>query len=115
MAAIVIKPTLTLWNTDISWLLMMAETTAVHVNRPALVTAALITCMFIEKPTFNRLFSAVRSQWIVIFMWGSIWGVILILGLFPPHRQRGPVMFVVYRRAVHHSFSILSSVLLISR
>ena len=115
MVAIEIKITLTLWDTNISWLLTMAETTAVHVNRPALVTAALITCMLIEKPTFDGLFSTVRSQWIIIFMWGSIRGVILILVLLPSHRWRSPVMLVVYRRAVHHSFSILSSALLISR
>ena len=113
MVAIAIKSTLTLWDTNISWLLTMAETTAVHVNRSALVTAALI--LLIEKPTFDGLFSTVRSQWIIIFMWGSIRGVILILVLLPPHRWRGPVMFVLYRRTVQHSFSILSSALLISR
>lgn len=91
MVTIVIKPTFTLWDTDISLLLVMAEIIAVHVSRPVLVTASSI--LLVVKPTFNRLLSTMRSQEVIIFTWGSIRGVILILVLLP-HRGRSPVMFM---------------------
>lgn len=91
MVTIVIKPTFTLWDTDISLLLVMAKIIAVHVSRPVLVTASSI--LLVVKPTFNRLLSTMRSQEVIIFTWGSILDVILILVLLP-HRGRSPVMFM---------------------
>ena len=98
MVTIAIKPTLMMWDTDISLFFMMAEITAVHVSWPVLVAASLI--LLAVKPTLNRLLSTVGSQELIIFTWGSIRDVILILVLLAPHRGRNPVMFMVYRRTI---------------